>query len=235
LITGGGGSRFAPDYIESWRYMFEMGFIMGPWRISGLYAYMPGPDKRHGVLIDRQPYITDSDLSAQQVFGEYSIMMAGAYGSAVGSSSDLAEANTFGARLDFALAANLVSYASFVKVLRSSYGYGYGYIRPDISAGNFGKVDYGIRGSFTDPSPAIPTRDVGWELDMGIHWQLLEGWVLGINGAYFHPGEWFKYACIDKSVPGWDNATLTSANNFGANSDRVIDPVFQLGLSFSIK
>ena len=36
--------------------------IAGPMRTSLLYAVVPGPDRRHGVLIDRQPVIVNAFL-----------------------------------------------------------------------------------------------------------------------------------------------------------------------------
>ncbi len=42
-------------YTQQWRYMVEMGAICGPAKISLLNAWTPGPDRRAGILIDRQP------------------------------------------------------------------------------------------------------------------------------------------------------------------------------------
>ena len=28
--------------------------------------------------------------------------------------------------------------------------------------------------------------------------------VMGFTAAYWKPGKWFNYACIDRSVPGWE-------------------------------
>jgi len=49
----GGGSRFAPNYVDSWRYMLEWGGLFGPMKIGFLLCHMPGPDRRHGILIDK--------------------------------------------------------------------------------------------------------------------------------------------------------------------------------------
>ncbi len=45
-----------PQYKESWRYMVETGFVSGPAKVSFLYAFMPGADRRAGALINKQPY-----------------------------------------------------------------------------------------------------------------------------------------------------------------------------------
>ena len=64
-------------------------------------------------------------------------------------------------------------------------------------------------------------------------WQLLEGFTVGFLAAYWQPGKWFNYACIDRSVPAWN--VPTAANNFGTRPDKQIDPIFgsQVQMTFS--
>ena len=50
----GGGSFYAPSYLETWKFLGEAGFTAGPVKMSLLYSWVPGPDRRHGVWIDRQ-------------------------------------------------------------------------------------------------------------------------------------------------------------------------------------
>jgi hypothetical protein len=51
----------------------------------------------------------------------------------------------------------------------------------------------------------------------------LDSCILDVSAAYWKPGKWFNYACIDKAVPGWD---APAAGNFwGVFPDRSIDPV----------
>jgi len=51
-------------------------------------------------------------------------------------------------------------------------------------------------------SPNIPDRSLGYEIDTGFDWRLLEKWQIGMVFGYWQPGKWFNYACIDRSVPG---------------------------------
>ncbi|MGA8830271.1 MAG: hypothetical protein ACLQT6_10810 [Desulfomonilaceae bacterium] len=67
------------------------------------------------------------------------------------------------------------------------------------------------------------SRDLGWEVDVGMVWKLLENWRLYIRGVYWQPGKWFNYSCVDKSVPQWDSPS--SANNYGINPNRTIDSI----------
>ena len=70
-------------------------------------------------------------------------------------------------------------------------------------------------------------------MDLGLAWRLLENWELILRTAYWQPGKWFNFACIDKSVPGWDNPS--AVNNWGTKGDRVIEPIFGLEIYLNAK
>ena len=113
--------------------------MAGPAKISFLWAYYPGPDRRGGKLIDRQPTIVPvfSPNGGVNLYFPYSLLLGYDYGSGNGSitrSSDhgfITDASTYGVRLDYAVAANLNAYATFLYASRVSQGYGWGWIRPD--------------------------------------------------------------------------------------------------------
>ncbi len=73
----------------------------------------------------------------------YSLLLGYDYGSGNGSisrSSDhgfITDASTYGVRLDYAVAANLNAYATFLYASRVSQGYGWGWIRPDPAQTSF--------------------------------------------------------------------------------------------------
>lgn len=237
--TDGSGSLFASKYWESWRYMAEAGVVLGPVVGRAFYAFLPGPDRRHGVLIDRQPFIQGPPQNdPQQAFGlfdPYSILLAYRFGAGVNSAAYLSDASVCAVKLDYALAANLIVEGSFLRAIRNSHGYAVGYVRPNVG-GNFGTVTYAEPpgSTFTNPAPSVPDRDLGWEAMAGVVWQLLHGWAVAARVSYWQPGRWFNFACVDKSVPNWD--IPSAANNWGIRPDRVIDPVvgfeLQLGASY---
>jgi hypothetical protein len=227
----GGGSRFAPKYIESWRYMLEVGAFSGPFKFSFLWSHMPGPDRRHGILIDKQPFIQEPEKSAYGVFYPYGILMAKYYRSGVDSYSDMSAADVYSAQLQYMVASNLDISSSIMFARRASCGYGYGYIRP--TPNKSGNVNFDHRGSFSHPVPSIPDNDLGWELNLGIAWKLLENWGLSLRGAYWQPGKWFNSACIDKSVSNWDHPS--SLNNWGVKADRIIEPILGIELYLNAK
>ncbi len=230
----GSGSLFAPDYWESWRYMAEAGMWFGPGSVRFFFSWLPGPDRRHGILIDRQPFIQENPQQAFGLFDPYSMLLAYRYGGGVDSQAYLADARTFAVKVDYAVASNLIFEASALSARRNSHGYGLGFVRPNPALDGLGRfdgtVDYGIRGSWAAPSPAIPDDDLGWEVGAGFIWELLQGWAISARVAYWQPGRWFNFACVDKAVAGWDNPTI--ANNWGVNPNRKIDPVVGIELSF---
>jgi hypothetical protein len=222
-IIPGGGSLFAPSYIESWRYMSEFGLLTGPAKLSFLLAHMPGPDRRHGMLIDRQPFVRERDKSAFGVYYPYCLLLTKVYESGVNSFRDMSDSNVAAGRLDYMLASNLGVFVSIMYATRVSHGYTWGCIGPNTKPSAFGKLDFSRQTAIYEPAPTIPDRDLGWEVNVGLAWKLLEDWRIRCRAAYWKPGKWFNYACVDRSVPNWD--IPLPDNNFGVNPDRTIDPV----------
>ena len=250
-LTDGGGSPFAPQYVEAWRWMIEAGVLAGPAKFSLLYAYIPGPDRRHGVLIDRQPTTFplvptepayDTELRSQAmylnkhvgnlgVFRPYSLLFAYDYGSGLNcqdlnGNGSVTDASIFAARLDYAFAANLNTYVSFMYAERASHGWQWGCVWPHDRHLHFvPRRDVEDPDDEFDPAvPTIPDTSLGWEVGFGMDWKLLENFLVSMRTAYWQPGRWFNYACIDKSVTDWRNQT--AGNNWGVDPDRTIDPVF---------
>ena len=143
----------------------------------------------------------------------------------------LTDAFEYAARFDYAVAANLNVWASFLKANRVSKGYGWGYIRPEEE----GDVTYQRLTAISDPAvgtavPAIPDDDLGWEVNAGVDWMLLDGLQVNTRVSYWQPGKWFNYACISRANPGW--AAPAAGNLYGTAPDRVIDPI--LGLEVAV-
>ncbi len=236
----------APCYNDSWRYMVETGALVGPSKISLLYAFMPGADRRNGAPIDRQPFTQGTSNGAYCVFQPYTFLLGYAYGAGVNAfdlnrDGYINEAWTVAARLDYAVAANLNFFGSFLWAERASQGHGWGYIRPAqkaavtriVTTAGVGddQVAWTPYVNYKDNAgaPSIPDPALGWEITGGLNWKLLDRLELGVLGAYWQPGKWFNYACIDRGVPNWD--LPSKATRWGANPNRVIDPVVGVQVS----
>jgi len=239
------GAAGAPhtQYTEQWRYAVELGAICGPAKVSLLNAWTPGPDRRAGVLIDRQPaafvwHRTFDRLHGNfSLFRPYSYLFSYNYGGGLGAynlSGDgyLRDAFVLAGRFDYAVAANLNLYATCLYANRTSHGYSWGCIGPNAGAGSFvppgllppapdGNINVNL--NRYSASPNIPDTSLGFEIDLGLDWKLLEGMTAGVLVGYWQPGKWFNYACIDRSVPNWH--TGGPGNDFGTRPGRTLEPI----------
>jgi hypothetical protein len=243
-VLPGGRSMFAPTYEEHMRFAIEMGAYAGPVKVTGLAARIDGPDRRHGIRIDRQGDMRFvSGFSNATLFKNYSLILSYTYGGgnnsvAVDSRSGyLTDVMAYGARIDYAPAANLNIFGTFFWAERLSHGYGWGFIKPayDVDAESFtGKVVYdeNANNDYLNGPPSIPDRNLGYEFNAGFNWRLLEGYAVNAAFGWWKPGQWFNYACVDRSVQGWK--TPGPDNRYGTNPGRKIDPVFGTELMLNV-
>lgn len=251
-LMGTNATQMAPTsrYTEQWRYMIEGGAIVGPAKISLLNAWTPGPDRRRSLLLDKQAAAFvwhptfDTLLGNFDVFRPYSFIMSYNYGGGLNAynlSLDgyMRDAWVLATRIDYAVAANLNFYGTFLWAERTSKGYGWASIAPNdnnlppqfVTTPNDGNIQFAINGAAG--SPNVPDTGLGWEVNLGADWQLLGGYTVGFLVGYWKPGKWFNYACVDRSVPNWN---LPVAGNFwGTRPDKEIAPVVagQFTMNFS--
>jgi hypothetical protein len=141
------------------------------------------------------------------------------------------------------VAANLNVSGSLFYATRVSKGWGWGSLALDGSANVvlFGVENiYGypynaLQNLLTNGAPSIPDDSLGWEVTAGVDWKLLEALTLRARGAYWQPGKWFNYACVDKTVVTrvtndfimFPNQTDGAAigSSWGINPNRTIDPI----------
>jgi hypothetical protein len=241
-------------YIEQLRAAIETGLICGPAKISFLSFWSPGPDRRNGAYIDRQPaaFVRHPNYDAR--LGNYSLVVPYAYlftynyGSGLNAynlnkDGYIRDAFVLAGRLDYAVASNLNLFGTFFWAQRTSDGYERGCLRPQIdddthlatgnidftrvNPGSFMSGTWAPNGNGANVTPNITERALGYEIDLGLNWKLLEGWQFSVLGAYWAPGKWFSYACIDRSVLNWNVDQIG-----GGTRDRTIDPV--IGGQFNI-
>ena len=197
------------------------------------------------------------------VFRPYSYLMVYGYGLGSSFARDtgngfVQDATFYGGRLDYAAAANLNLFGSFAWAERfSNSGFLWGCLRPATNAGNLTvstTTAPGIGGQNSDfavpyagqvvlnnfsPSganlyPTIPDGALGYEIDAGFDWKLLEGLTARCTMGYWVPGKWFSYACADKSVTNWGiwGGSL-NGDAFRTRPGKSIDPVF--GMEFKLE
>ncbi|MFA6220779.1 MAG: hypothetical protein WC647_00545 [Desulfomonilaceae bacterium] len=173
------------------------------------------------------------------------------------------DATFYGTRLDYAVAANLNIFGSFAWAERfSKSGFMWGCLRPATNNENAGLLTVatttapGLGGAISIPRPTspysgqvvlnnfsptganriptIPDGALGYEIDGGFDWKLLEGLTARCTMGYWVPGKWFSYACADKGSPNWGiwGGSL-NGDAFRTKPDKTIDPVF--GMEFKLE
>lgn len=201
--------------------------------------------------------IWNPDLGNSTVYSPYSMLLSTLYGSGNGAygrggTGYMADATVYAARVDYALAANLNFFVSGLYASRVSKSYPFGYIRPLQDGAKSASVDYGydVRVDptinspdgfnagraliYNNPKPSIPETSLGWEVNVGVAWQILSSQRVDIRGAYWQPGLWFNYACIDKNNVGFlNNEAPSPANSYWTNPGRAIEPIWGVELSTS--
>ena len=210
----------------------EGGALVGPTKAAVLVADVSGPDRRaYNVVGDSAVFKQNTlasisaNFSNTTLFFPYSYLMVYSYGTGLaGNGHDgngyFDAGRFYGARVDYAVAANLNLVFTYCQAFRKYKGFGWGYIRPDAN----GEIQYGALNNGAVRSPAIPDDNLGWEVSTGFWWKLLEGLTMYGRVAYWQPGEWFNYACVSKANPNW----LTPATDtvyWGTNPDRSVDPI----------
>jgi len=257
------GDPYQPVFDEDWSVLTEFGFLCGPAKTSFLYTWIPGPDRRNGIWISKTswPNIAFGAPTCNYlVFLPYSYLMGYTYAGGLGfrnlyGEGGIQDATVIATRLDYAIAANLNWYGSGIWAWRNSGAWPWGTLT--IDAGSLGSINganavqaFGIsnqagravqnRGAVRAPN--IPDNNLGWEVTTGVDWKLLEGLTMNIRGAYWQPGEWFKFACLDRGVvtaptvlanmhaillpAAGDGAGIGSA--WGVNPAKTIDPIWAL-------
>lgn len=225
----GGGSPYAPQGTELWKLFLETGAMCGPAKVSFLYSWVPGPDRRHGIWINNQTWenvVNGSFLGNATPFLPYSYLLSYTYGAGLNALNRngegyMTDASSYGVRFDYAVAANLNWYASGFYATRVSKGWPWGILTLDAN-GNVVLLGRSNLAGFINTAPQnvfaagasapnIPDDGLGWEVTSGIDWKLLEGLTFKFRAAYWQPGKWFSFACIDRNIAADDGAGPVNA------------------------
>ncbi len=189
--------------------------------------------------------VSSTSFSNTSLYRPYSYLMVYCYGLGTHIQGDtgngyVEDASCYAARLDYAVAANLNVYGSFFWADRVGNAYGWGFLKPaQVTAPGFPNQTLypttnvlassyvsavAFPGTSNASAPTIPDNNLGYEFDAGFDWKLLEGLTLNATFAYWRPGKWFNFACVDKGMAAWN--VQAAGNRFGINPNRDIDSLF---------
>jgi hypothetical protein len=215
------GAQFSgapPAYYEASQAFAEAGAICGPAKLSMMFAWSGGtalnnnnPTKIYdGMAINGQA----TDAYNYLMFHTYSGGNDAGWGKGFAWTSDengqMADAWCLAARLDYAVAANLNIWGSYMWANRveengwlagqkdwngnpATSGITRGQL-PWSAADAVAWKTYAMPGAGGNMNPYVDSCYIGWEADMGVDWKLLENMSVMTRYAYWQPGTWFDQA-----------------------------------------
>jgi hypothetical protein len=205
-FTGGTGTL--PVHIEAYHAFAEAGCYGGPAKLTLMYALSSGP-----VLNNPNPTkVYGAYPINYQAMEAYEFLMFNTFAGGnnggwnatdVTFVSDehgmMQDAYAYAARLDYAAAANLNVYGSYIWAHRlERAGFLNGLIRDTGNGGQYA-INNVLPGrpflaQYGGTTAYVPDGFIGWEANAGVDWKLLENLTFRARYSYWKPGQWFDYA-----------------------------------------
>jgi hypothetical protein len=199
-----------PLFVEVYQTAAEIGAVVGPSKLSLMYAQAGGPvytgDPRFYGLTNN-PTKAYGGIGIDHQFVEpYEFLMFTTYGGGnqtfnPDTHGQLNDAFALAARLDYAVASNLNAYLTYMWAHRlERNGTYYGHYTNTGAANTLGfggqpGPAFGLLGGrAAGGDPFVTDGFLGYEVGLGVDWKLLEGMTFRSRYAYWQPGDWFDEA-----------------------------------------
>jgi hypothetical protein len=199
-----------PAFVENYQAVAEIGTVVGPSKLSLLWAQAGGPVMRGGpefgvpVGAPVNPTKIYGGVAIDyQMMEPYEFLMFSTYGGGNQTFSpdrhgELNDGYALAARLDYAVASNLNVFGSYIwahRLERNGTYFGqYNQNGTDLGLPTFGTVANGGRDGTANSDPFVTDGFLGYEIGLGVDWKLLEGMTFRSRYAYWQPGDWFDEA-----------------------------------------
>lgn len=182
---------------NGWLYGVQFGGVAGPSKLTFNYVRATGDDPstretnedaREGDAGVSNGYIKNWGFLMYHLYGTGTNFNADGYGQPTNF-------HHVGGRLDYAVAANFnfwVMYAYAWRDQPQAYRLGGSYLL-GVQRWRNGDLLAAQRGGADRPVPDS-ARDIGWEVDFGTNWQILDRLTWNTLFAYWQPGTWWSYA-----------------------------------------
>jgi len=224
---------------DGFLYALETGLVGGPAKVTVNYVRSTGEDPSTRITTEDS---AGSEQGASACYmRDWGLLMYYMYGTGTGwSAAGEGQPTNFhhiGGRVDYALAANLNLFGIY------SYAW-----RDQPNAYTLGGDQRGGARLFTNDDiamaqgilpgyfgqTAVPdsAREIGWEVDAGLAWKILENLAWKTTFAYWKPGAWWSYAYPNTAAIYRSNggAAIVANDPIRAQTDlgRDINPLFAI-------
>lgn len=215
-------------------YALETGAVCGPSKVTLSYVRATGQDP---VTRYDNEDAGDAEQGASACFmKDWGLIMYYMYGTGTGwDASGNGQPTNFhhlGGKFDYAVASNLNLFGVYSYAWRDQpNAFTLGGDRMG-GARLFTNTDlFNFRAGTSTLTPVPDSaREIGWEVDAGFEWKLLENLVWRATCAYWKPGTWWSFAYPNTAALYRANggAAITAADNVNAlvGLGRDVDPLF---------
>jgi hypothetical protein len=216
-ILAATASGAPPLYIEGSMAFAELGALCGPAKLTGMFAWSAGPALNNGNPTKMYLGIPIN----YQATDPYNFLMFHTYGGGNDAPWNagiplfnkdeygmMADAYALAARLDYAVAANLNIWGSYMWANRVEQN---GWLAGQKNSSGNPATGTGFAGTWTaadaqnwkiasmpggggNMNPYVDDGYLGWEAQAGVDWKLLENMTVMSRYAYWQPGPWFDQA-----------------------------------------
>ncbi len=215
----------SPSYSEYQHAFAEAGLVCGPAKTTFVWARAPGQNLANPVGTPAGTHTTKSTPYPinYQAMEPYNTLMFHTYAGGnnlytwvfgADGTGLMGDAWALGSRLDYALASNLNVWGTYLWAERLE--------RDGYLAGQFGAAGTpdAVNGAVAagapfrtlsgGTDPFASSRFLGWEVNSGVDWKLLEGMTMHFKYAYWQPGDWFDWA-YQAALPGGGTGPMTKS------------------------
>ncbi|MGB9616121.1 MAG: hypothetical protein ACPL7J_02265 [Desulfomonilaceae bacterium] len=199
-------SGVADLHDEAYAWFSEAGAFAGPAKVSLLYAISSGRVLNNNNVTKRYRPLAIND----QALRGYQYLMFDTYAGGINGGWNATDVNftpnevgkmtdayCFAGRVDYAVASNLNVYGTYMwahRLERAGFYKG-GLLSTGAAATAQQRAAFIAQNFGTGAiNPYVDDGFIGWEVNTGFDWKLLENFTWSFKYAYWKPGEWFEQA-----------------------------------------